>query len=543
MIASKDLPPPDDRYPVRRALLSVSDKSGLVDFGRRLHALGVELLSTGGTARTLRDEGIPVIDVANVTGFPEILGGRVKSLHPKIHGGILARRTDPDDIGELAEHGIGAIDLVVVNLYPFREAVSRPDVDDALAAENVDIGGPGMLRAAAKNFAFVAAVVDPGDYDAIADELEAEGGSLGMATRRRLAGDAFAHTAEYDTAIARYFAGGSLPAPSDRSAGPAEDGAAELPDALSVDLPRASVLRYGENPHQQAALYGTPDARYTKLHGKDLSFNNLIDLSAALNLAAEFADAPPTVAILKHTNPCGVGQDAALASAYFKAFATDKQSPFGGIVVVNRALDIQTAEAIDAVFTEIIIAPDYESGVLDFLQQKANRRLIRADVQPADGGLDLRSVAGGVLAQTPDAPLAPASSLRQRWTVPTKRLPTEREWGDLDFAWRVCKHVKSNAIVYARDGATLGIGAGQMSRIDASEIAVAKGAKSELDFAGCVVASDAFFPFADGLEAAAAAGAVAAVQPGGSVRDEEVIAAADAREMAMVFTGQRHFRH
>ena len=543
MIASKDLPPPDDRYPVRRALLSVSDKSGLVDFGRRLHALGVELLSTGGTARTLRDEGIPVIDVANVTGFPEILGGRVKSLHPKIHGGILARRTDPDDIGELAEHGIGAIDLVVVNLYPFREAVSRPDVDDALAAENVDIGGPGMLRAAAKNFAFVAAVVDPGDYDAIADELEAEGGSLGMATRRRLAGDAFAHTAEYDTAIARYFAGGSLPAPSDRSAGPAEDGAAELPDALSVDLPRASVLRYGENPHQQAALYGTPDARYTKLHGKDLSFNNLIDLSAALNLAAEFADAPPTVAILKHTNPCGVGQDAALASAYFKAFATDKQSPFGGIVVVNRALDIQTAEAIDAVFTEIIIAPDYESGVLDFLQQKANRRLIRADVQPADRGLDLRSVAGGVLAQTPDAPLAPASSLRQRWTVPTKRLPTEQEWGDLDFAWRVCKHVKSNAIVYARDGATLGIGAGQMSRIDASEIAVAKGAKSELDFAGCVVASDAFFPFADGLEAAAAAGAVAAVQPGGSVRDEEVIAAADAREMAMVFTGQRHFRH
>ena len=543
MIASKDLPPPDDRYPVRRALLSVSDKSGLVDFGRRLHALGVELLSTGGTARTLRDEGIPVIDVANVTGFPEILGGRVKSLHPKIHGGILARRTDPDDIGELAEHGIGAIDLVVVNLYPFREAVSRPDVDDALAAENVDIGGPGMLRAAAKNFAFVAAVVDPGDYDAIADELEAEGGSLGMATRRRLAGDAFAHTAEYDTAIARYFAGGSLPAPSDRSAGPAEDGAAELPDALSVDLPRASVLRYGENPHQQAALYGTPDARYTKLHGKDLSFNNLIDLSAALNLAAEFADAPPTVAILKHTNPCGVGQDAALASAYFKAFATDKQSPFGGIVVVNRALDIQTAEAIDAVFTEIIIAPDYESGVLDFLQQKANRRLIRADVQPADRGLDLRSVAGGVLAQTPDAPLAPASSLRQRWTVPTKRLPTEQEWGDLDFAWRVCKHVKSNAIVYARDGATLGIGAGQMSRIDASEIAVAKGAKSELDFAGCVVASDAFFPFADGLEAAAAAGAVAAVQPGGSVRDEEVVAAADAREMAMVFTGQRHFRH
>ena len=540
MIASKDLPAPDDRYPVRRALLSVSDKSGLVDFGRRLHALGVELLSTGGTARTLRDAGIPVIDVATVTGFPEILGGRVKSLHPKIHGGILARRTDPDDIGELAEHGIGAIDLVVVNLYPFREAVSSPDVDDALAAENVDIGGPGMLRAAAKNFAFVAAVVDPNDYDAIADELEAEGGSLGMATRRRLASAAFAHTAAYDAAIAAYFAGAPIPARSDPAGGA---GASELPDALSVDLPRASILRYGENPHQQAALYGAPDLRYTKLHGKELSFNNLIDLSAALNLAAEFASAPPTVAILKHTNPCGVGQADALADAYAKAFATDRQSPFGGIVVVNRPLDRATAEAIDAVFTEIIIAPDYEPGVLDMLQQKANRRLIRADVEPSDGGLDLRSVAGGVLAQTPDAPLAPASALRQRWTVPTQRLPSEREWADLDFAWRVCKHVKSNAIVYARDGATLGIGAGQMSRIDASEIAVAKGAKSELDFAGCVVASDAFFPFADGLEAAAEAGAVAAVQPGGSVRDEEVIAAADARDMAMVFTGQRHFRH
>ena len=540
MIASKDLPAPDDRYPVRRALLSVSDKSGLVDFGRRLHALGVELLSTGGTARTLRDAGIPVIDVATVTGFPEILGGRVKSLHPKIHGGILARRTDPDDIGELAEHGIGAIDLVVVNLYPFREAVSSPDVDDALAAENVDIGGPGMLRAAAKNFAFVAAVVDPNDYDAIADELEAEGGSLGMATRRRLASAAFAHTAAYDAAIAAYFAGAPIPARSDPAGGA---GASELPDALSVDLPRASILRYGENPHQQAALYGAPDLRYTKLHGKELSFNNLIDLSAALNLAAEFASAPPTVAILKHTNPCGVGQADALADAYAKAFATDRQSPFGGIVVVNRPLDRATAEAIDAVFTEIIIAPDYEPGVLDMLQQKANRRLIRADVEPSDGGLDLRSVTGGVLAQTPDAPLAPASALRQRWTVPTQRLPSEREWADLDFAWRVCKHVKSNAIVYARDGATLGIGAGQMSRIDASEIAVAKGAKSELDFAGCVVASDAFFPFADGLEAAAEAGAVAAVQPGGSVRDEEVIAAADARDMAMVFTGQRHFRH
>ncbi|GAB5535192.1 MAG: bifunctional phosphoribosylaminoimidazolecarboxamide formyltransferase/IMP cyclohydrolase [Rubricoccaceae bacterium] len=555
MISTKDLPPPDDRQPVRRALLSVSDKSGLVPFGKRLHAMGVELLSTGGTARALRDEGIPVMDVADVTGFPEILGGRVKSLHPKIHGGILARRTDPDDIGELAEYDIGAIDLVVVNLYPFREAIAKPDVDDALAAENVDIGGPGMLRAAAKNFAFVAAVVNPEDYDAIADELETNDGTLGMVTRRRLAGDAFAHTAEYDTAIAGYFAGhvaSSAPVPKGSiqpSSAPTD--ASALPEALSIDLPRASTLRYGENPHQLAALYSlprtrsgdAPDARYAKLHGKDLSFNNLIDLSAALNLIAEFADAPPTVAILKHTNPCGVGQADALAEAYAKAFATDRQSPFGGIVVVNRALDLTTAEAINAVFTEIIIAPEYEDGVLAFLQEKANRRLIRADVQPMVTGLDMRTVAGGLLAQTPDGPLASASEMRQRWTIATDRLPSEREWADLDFAWRVCKHVKSNAIVYARDGATLGIGAGQMSRIDSSEIAVAKGAKSELDFSGCVVASDAFFPFADGLEAAAASGAVAVVQPGGSVRDDEVIAAANARDMAMVFTGQRHFRH
>jgi len=547
VISTKDLPPPDDRQPVRRALLSVSDKSGLVPFGKRLHAMGIELLSTGGTARALRDEGIPVRDVADVTGFPEILGGRVKSLHPMIHGGILARRTDPDDISEMAEYSIGAIDLVVVNLYPFREAIAKPDVDDALAAENVDIGGPGMLRAAAKNFAFVAAVVNPDDYEAIADELEARQGTLGMVTRRRLAGDAFAHTADYDTAIAGYFAGhvASL-APAPSGANPPSSGvsdASALPNALSVDLPLASTLRYGENPHQLAALYGAPDARYTKLHGKDLSFNNLIDLSAALNLIAEFADAPPTVAILKHTNPCGVGQADVLAGAYTKAFATDRQSPFGGIVVVNRALDLATAEAIDAVFTEIIIAPEYEDGVLAFLQQKANRRLIRAGVQPIGSGLDLRTVAGGLLAQTPDGPLASASDMRQRWTIATERLPSEREWADLDFAWRVCKHVKSNAIVYARDGATLGIGAGQMSRIDSSEIAVAKGAKSELDFTGCVVASDAFFPFADGLEAAAASGAIAAVQPGGSVRDEEVIAAANARSMAMVFTGQRHFRH
>ncbi len=535
MISAKDLPAPDDRYPVRRALLSVSDKAGLADFGRRLHEQGVALLSTGGTARALRDAGLPVTDVADVTGFPEILDGRVKSLHPKIHGGLLARRTDPDDLAELEEHGIDAIDLVVVNLYPFREAVSKPGVTDALAAENVDIGGPGMLRAAAKNFAFVAAVVDPGDYDAVADELEANGGTLGLATRRRLAADAFAHTAAYDTAIAAYFADTAPEAEGDTSGA--------LPPAFRADLPKAADLRYGENPHQRAALYGDALDRYEPLWGKALSFNNLLDLTAALDLIAEFADAPPTVAILKHTNPCGVGQADDLEAAYHKAFATDRQSPFGGIVVANRPLDRATAEAIDGVFTEIIIAPEYEEGVLDFLQQKQNRRLIRAALDAPGAPLNVRTVAGGLLVQDPDPALPAAAALREQCTVPTKREPTAQEWADLDFAWRVCKHVKSNAIVYARDGATLGVGAGQMSRIDASEIAVAKGAKSKLDFAGCVVASDAFFPFADGLVAAAAAGARAAIQPGGSVRDDEVIAAADERDLAMVFTGRRHFRH
>ncbi|WP_412070561.1 bifunctional phosphoribosylaminoimidazolecarboxamide formyltransferase/IMP cyclohydrolase [Rubrivirga sp. IMCC43871] len=518
---------------MRRALLSVFDKTGLVDFGRRLHALDVEILSTGGTARALRAEGIPVIDVADATGSPEILGGRVKSLHPHIHGGILARRTDADDIGELAEHGIGAIDLVAVNLYPFREATVG-GASDAVAAENVDIGGPTMLRAAAKNFAFVASVVDPADYDAIADELEANGGTLGMATRRKLASDAFAHSAAYDAAVAAFFGAAYA---SDKAGASASDG---MPASFTTDLAKADDLRYGENPHQRAALYTDGSTPYEVLHGKALSFNNLIDLTAALNLIAEFEGGSPTVAILKHTNPCGVGQAGSLADAYAKAFATDRQSPFGGIVAVNRPLDMATAHAIDAVFTELIIAPAFEDGVLAFLEQKKNRRLIRA-TPTARASQDVRTTAGGLLVQDPDRALA--ADLRTSWTVPTERQPSDREWADLDFAWRVCKHVKSNAIVYARDGATLGIGAGQMSRIDASEIAVAKGAKSGLDFAGCVVASDAFFPFADGLEAAAEAGATAAVQPGGSVRDDEVIAAADTRGMAMAFTGQRHFRH
>ncbi|MEM1054968.1 MAG: bifunctional phosphoribosylaminoimidazolecarboxamide formyltransferase/IMP cyclohydrolase [Bacteroidota bacterium] len=532
MIAKKDLPPPPDRVPVRRALLSVSDKTGLADFAKRLAAHGAELLSTGGTARALREAGLEVTDVADVTGFPEILDGRVKTLHPRIHGGLLARKHDPEDLATLNEHGIGAIDLVAVNLYPFREAVAS-GADDAMAAENVDIGGPSMLRAAAKNYPSVAVVVEPEDYARVADELDANDGALSIATRRDLATTAFRHSADYDGTIAAYFA-----ADSSREATEAD----ALPNPLAVSLPRRQALRYGENPHQPAALYAS-QVPYEAIHGKALSYNNLLDLDGALGLIAEFREAPPTVAILKHTNPCGVGQAEALADAHARAFATDRVSPFGGIVVVNRALDRATAEAIDAVFTELIIAPEYEEGVLDFLQQKKNRRLLRYDAEAALPDLVLRTAAGGILAQASDATLPASADLRERCTVATKRAPTEQEWADLDFAWRVCKHVKSNAIVYAKNGATLGIGAGQMSRVDASEIAVRKAAKEGLDLAGSVVASDAFFPFADGLLAAADAGAVAAIQPGGSVRDAEVIEAADSRDLAMVFTGQRHFRH
>ncbi len=539
MIKIKDLPPPEDRYPIRRALLSVFDKTGLVPFARRLVALGVDLISTGGTARALQEAGLPVTEVAALTSYPEILDGRVKTLHPAIHGGLLARRNDPEDLAQLTDLGIAPIDLVVVNLYPFSQATAAPDVTDATAIENIDIGGPTMIRAAAKNFFFVGVVTNPADYDAVADELEAHDTGLSLATRRRLAHRAFEHTAAYDRAISDYFA--RTAAPADPQADAAQD---DLPATLQLRLPRHQSLRYGENPHQRAALYGDPSRFFEKLHGKELSFNNLIDLSAALFLIDEFRDAEPTCAILKHTNPCGVASAATLPEAYRKAFATDRQSPFGGIVVVNRPLDRDTAEAIDQIFTELIIAPDYDEGVLDVLMQKKNRRLIRS-LAPAreDEAPDVRSVLGGVLVQDRDPVLAPGPELRSTYRVVTKRAPTEAEWRDLDFAWRVVKHVKSNAIIYARDAATLGIGAGQMSRVDASELAVMKGQKSGLDFAGCVIASDAFFPFADGLVAAARTGARAAIQPGGSIRDDEVIAAADEHGMAMIFTGKRHFRH
>ncbi len=526
MIHVKDLPPPSDCYPVKRALLSVFDKSGIVAFGRALHAQGVELISTGGTARALMDADIPVTLVSTLTGYPEILDGRVKTLHPVIHGGLLARKSDPSDLSQLAEHGIESIDLVVVNLYPFSDAVAESGVTDAVAIENIDIGGPTMIRAAAKNFFFTAVVTSPDDYGSVLEELGANEGATRLSTRRTLAHKAFTHTAVYDEAVSKYFGGTTADS------------------SLHVDLELGQRLRYGENPHQTAAFYGNLERFVEKLHGKDLSFNNLLDLSAALNLIDEFADAPPVCAILKHTNPCGVGTAETLSEAYERAFSTDKQSPFGGIVIVNRELDLDTAKRIDQVFTELIIAPGFGEGVLDFLTQKKNRRLLlhKASARE-DTSRDMRYVVGGMLVQDRDPALGSREMLLDSCTCVTERQPTKKEWEDLDFAWRIAKHVKSNAIVYAVDGRTLGVGAGQMSRIDSSEVAVAKGTKSGLDFTQCVIASDAFFPFADGLLEAARCGAVAAIQPGGSIRDDEVISAANEHGIAMVFTGKRHFRH
>ncbi len=528
--------PSDAAVPIRRALLSVYDKAGIVDLARRLRALDIELISTGGTAATLREAGLSVTDVADVTGVPEVLDGRVKTLHPAIHAGLLARRDNDADMAALDEHGYAPIDLVVCNLYPFSEAAQAVDAAPKTVVEYIDIGGPTMLRAAAKNHADVGAVTAPAQYTPVADELEQNEGRLTAPTRRALAEDAFAHTAAYDRQIHGYF--------SRTDEADVEDTDDVLPDPINISEPRATSLRYGENPHQDGALYGRPERFFDKLHGQALSFNNLLDTSSALALIDEFREAGPTCAILKHTNPCGVATANSLEAAWQQAFATDTQSPYGGIVVVNQALDRTTAEAIDEIFTEIIIAPAFESGVLELLSERDRRRVIRHKAAARETErLDVRSVLGGLLAQTRDSVLPPAAQARTAWKVPTSRGPTEAEHADLDFAWRVAKHVKSNAIVYARDQTTLGIGAGQMSRIDASELAVFKAQKSELDLTGSVVASDAFFPFADGLEAAASEGARAAIQPGGSIRDDEVIEAADAHDMAMILTGQRHFRH
>jgi len=513
---------------VTRALLSVSDKSGLLPLAQTLAAAGVELISTGGTAKALRDAGLAVIELGAYTGFPELMDGRVKTLHPKIHGGLLFIRGDPAHEAAATTHGIGAIDLVVVNLYPFEQTVAKPGVSLHEAIENIDIGGPSMLRSAAKNHESVTVVVDPADYPTVADQIRSAGETT-LELRRRLAAKVFARTAAYDAAIATHLAGTFSPEPSAH------------PPVLLIHAPLAQPLRYGENPHQAAALYGRFAEYFTQLHGKELSYNNILDLTAAAALVAEFSGDAPTLAILKHTNPCGVAQGASLREAWDKAFATDRQAPFGGIIAVNQPLDFACAEAVSEIFSEVIVAPEFTPDALEVLRKKKNLRLLRVlkDPQAAEPW-DIRSVgAGSFLRQQRDLRTAGPAD----WKCVTRRAPTPEETRALAFGWRVVKHVKSNAIVYSAADRTLGVGAGQMSRVDASRLALWKAAEAGLSVRGSVVCSDAFFPFPDGLVAAAEAGATAAIQPGGSVRDAEVIAAADERNVAMVFTGARHFRH
>jgi phosphoribosylaminoimidazolecarboxamide formyltransferase/IMP cyclohydrolase len=517
--------------PIRRALLSVSDKTGIVDLARDLARHGVELVSTGGTAKALRDAGLDVRDISDLTGFPEMMDGRVKTLHPGVHGGLLAVRDDAAHVAAMAEHGIGAIDLVVVNLYPFEATVAR-GADRAEIIENIDIGGPSMVRSAAKNHAFVAIVTDPADYALVS------GGSTTLEERKRFAAKAFARTAEYDAMIASWFG--------------FADQRQIFPATLPLVLKDPVVLRYGENPHQQAAFYrhAGPAARgigqARQVQGKALSYNNLNDADAALDLVSEFRDAEPACVIVKHANPCGVATGASLAEAYAAAFACDTVSAFGGIIALNRPLDGATARAIAGIFTEVVVAPDADEEAQAIFADRKNLRLLLTGAlpDPARPGLLAKSITGGWLLQTRDSANTPELN------VVTKRAPTEQELADCRFAWTIAKHVKSNAIVYAKDGSTAGIGAGQMNRLESARIAAWK-AKDAAEKAGwptprtigSSVASDAFFPFADGLLAAVEAGATAVIQPGGSIRDDEVIAAADAAGLAMVFTGVRHFRH
>ena len=523
--------------PIRRALLSVSDKAGLVDLARTLAARGVELVSTGGTAAALRGAGLPVRDVSDVTGFPEMMDGRVKTLHPLVHGGLLAKRDDVGHVAAMAAHGIGAIDLVVVNLYPFEATVARGAARDEVV-ENIDIGGPSMVRSAAKNHSHVAVVTDPVDYADLLADLDANDGATSLDLRRKLASKAFAATAAYDAMIASWFAF-------------ADQGQA-FPPTLPFILEGARELRYGENPHQRAAFYrhrgpATPGiGQAEQVQGKELSYNNLNDADAVFELLAEFRDGEPAAVIVKHANPCGVAVAATAIEAYRAAFDCDPVSAFGGIVALNRPLDGATAEVIAEIFTEVVVAPDADADARAVFARKKNLRLLLTGElpDPRRGGLTARTIAGGWLVQSRD------SGALGELTVVTKRQPTERELADCRFAWTVAKHVKSNAIVYARDGATAGIGAGQMNRLDSARIAALK-AREAAERAGwpaartigSAVASDAFFPFADGLMAAVEAGATAVIQPGGSIRDQEVIAAADEAGLVMVFTGMRHFRH
>jgi phosphoribosylaminoimidazolecarboxamide formyltransferase/IMP cyclohydrolase len=504
-----------------RALISVSDKRDIERFAAELQKLGVTLLSTGNTARRLAEAGIVAQPVSSVTGFPEILDGRVKTLHPAIHGGILARRDLPEHLRVLEEHAIQPIDIVVVNLYPFAETIARPDVTLEPALEQIDIGGPAMLRAAAKNHPHVLPLVDPADYEEVLAALR--DGAVAPALRRRLAAKAFAHTAAYDAAIAAYLAD------------------EPFPETLPLAYHKAAELRYGENPHQPAALYGEFFRFFEQLHGKELSYINILDIAAAQELIEEFAgDHGVALTIVKHTNPCGVGSGATPLEAWERAFATDREAPFGGVIALDRVLDLPLAQAIDEIFSEIVIAPEFAPDALALLRGKKNRRLIRSLRSIARPGERLvHSVPGGLLVQQADRRATGEDEAR----VVTQREPTDDELRALRFAWRVAKHVKSNAIVFGAADRTLGIGAGQMSRVDSTRLAVAKAQHAGLSLAGSALASDAFFPFPDSIEAAAAAGATSVIQPGGALRDDAVIAAADRLGIAMVFTGQRHFRH
>ena len=528
---------------IARALISVFDKSGLIPFAQTLAQAGVELISTGGTAKALREPGLRVTDLSAWTHFPEMLDGRVKTLHPKVHGGLLYRRGNPEHEAAVKEHQIQAIDLVVVNLYPFEQTIAKPGVTLEEAIENIDIGGPSMLRSAAKNHESVTVVVDPSDYEEVAAQIKAAGETT-LALRRRLAARVYARTAAYDARIAEYLTRTFAALGTAESAavpGPTATEEAELPNPFLVRAPLAQPLRYGENPHQRAGLYGRFNDYFKQLHGKELSYNNILDLTAAASLMTEFAGERPTLAILKHTNPCGLGQGATLKEAWEKALATDRQAPFGGIIATNQAVDLACAEAISEIFSEVIVAPDFTPEAAALLQKKKNLRLLKILKNPvADSPLEARSVgAESFLVQDRDRKRVVASELK----VVTRRQPSAAEMEAMLLGWRIVKHLKSNAILYAGPDRTLGIGAGQMSRVDSSRIAVWKAGEAGLALSGSAVCSDAFFPFPDGLIAAAQAGATAAIQPGGSVRDAEVIAAADAHGMAMVFTGFRHFRH
>jgi phosphoribosylaminoimidazolecarboxamide formyltransferase/IMP cyclohydrolase len=558
---------PEGLRHIRRALLSVSDKTGLVDFARALGELGVELLSTGGTAKVLRDAGLDVRDVSEVTGFPEMMDGRVKTLHPRIHGGILAVRDNPEHTRALTEHDIDPIDMVVVNLYPFEETIARKDVTLEEAVEQIDIGGPSMVRSAAKNHADVAVVVSPQSYEEVLSELKSHDGATSLALRRRLALNAFLRTARYDAAVSVYLSSFGVSQSSEDAGAPAGTGGfvaiasgsgigaaaggfslepppqsieewSEPPQMASWTLRKTADLRYGENPHQSAAIYDTGAragvGRAEVLAGKEMSYNNYVDTDAAWQLVCDFDET--ACAIIKHTNPAGVGTSASGVEAYRRALATDPVSAFGGIVAFNRPVDAEAARAVVEIFTEVVIAPDFEPAALEVLRTKKNLRVLRAGEPRPASGLEYRQITGGMLVQTRDTHRLRREDLK----VVTRRAPTAEELEALMFAWTVCKHTKSNAIVYARAGQTVGVGAGQMSRVDSVRIGAAR---AQLAVEGSVLASDAFFPFRDGLDEAARHGITAVIQPGGSVRDAEVIAAADEHGLAMLFTGIRHFRH